>query len=90
MSNKANCHWCDFSYTSVKQGREYLAHNEFICECDWAQTILHKLLQAENDHMTACDRTMGATHPCTCGADDARAKLIITNNPASGGQDANK
>ena len=27
------------------------------------------------DHMTACERTMGATHPCTCGADQARALL---------------
>ncbi len=27
------------------------------------------------DHATACERTMGATHPCTCGADAARAIL---------------
>ena len=36
---------------------------------------LRKLLAAKGDHMTACDRTMGATHPCTCGADDARQLL---------------
>ena len=27
------------------------------------------------DHMTHCDRTMGATHPCTCGANAIRALL---------------
>ena len=37
------------------------------------ELILRKLLSVEGDHMTACDRTMGATHPCTCGADRARS-----------------
>ncbi len=32
---------------------------------------LSKLLAADGDHMTACDRTMGDSHPCTCGANDA-------------------
>ena len=36
---------------------------------------LKRLLRAKGDHMTACDRTMGATHPCTCGADNARKLL---------------
>ena len=27
------------------------------------------------DHMTHCDRTMGATHPCTCGANAIRVLL---------------
>jgi bacterioferritin-associated ferredoxin len=33
---------------------------------------LESLLTVEGDHMTACDKTMGATHPCTCGANNAR------------------
>lgn len=28
------------------------------------------------DHMTYCEKTMGATHPCTCGADAARSALM--------------
>ncbi len=36
---------------------------------------LRKLLHADNDHMTACDRTMGDSHLCTCGADEARRTL---------------
>lgn len=39
------------------------------------ETALKKLLSAKGDHMTACDRTMGTTHPCTCGADHARSLL---------------
>jgi hypothetical protein len=38
---------------------------------------LATLLAAPDDHMTACDRTMGDSHPCTCGADEAR-KLLST------------
>ena len=41
-------------------------------ECDALRAALRKLLAAPGDHMTACDRTMGATHPCTCGANEAR------------------
>jgi hypothetical protein len=40
--------------------------------------LLNKMLYDASgapDHMTACERTMGATHPCTCGADQARALL---------------
>lgn len=40
------------------------------------RTALRRLLAVEDDHMTACDRTMGATHPCTCGADSARELLM--------------
>lgn len=36
---------------------------------------LAKMLSVEGDHMTACDRIMGATHLCTCGANEARALL---------------
>lgn len=36
---------------------------------------LRNLLRVEGDHMTACDRTMGATHPCTCGANAVRRLL---------------
>jgi hypothetical protein len=44
-------------------------------ELDHFKSVLHKLLSADpfySDHMTACDKTMGASHPCTCGADSAR------------------
>lgn len=37
-----------------------------------AQAILKRLLAVDGDHMSACDRIMGDTHPCTCGADRAR------------------
>lgn len=33
------------------------------------------LFTADGDHMTACDKTMGATHPCTCGATEIRLRL---------------
>jgi hypothetical protein len=33
---------------------------------------------APNDHMTACDRTMGDSHPCTCTANDARVMLAAS------------
>jgi len=29
----------------------------------------------EDDHLTSCDRTMGASHPCTCGIGRLRAKI---------------
>jgi len=34
-----------------------------------------KAMIGSDDHMTACERTMGSTHPCTCGADALRAAL---------------
>lgn len=34
-----------------------------------------KKMIGADDHMTACERTMGATHPCTCGADALRSAL---------------
>jgi len=46
-----------------------------VAKCASYRRVLQKLLGAENDHMTACDRTMGATHPCTCGANEARQLL---------------
>jgi hypothetical protein len=40
---------------------------------------------APNDHMTACDRTMGDSHPCTCTANDARVMLaaVLPAPPAA-------
>ncbi len=75
MSDKNNCNWCGYSYAVIKSGREYLHHDEQECEFSWLRKMLHKLLQAPDDHMTACDRTMGDTHPCTCGANEARKVL---------------
>lgn len=80
MSGKNDCNWCGFSYAHAKTGREYLRHDEQDCEFQWLRTTLRKLLQAADDHMTACDRTMGATHPCTCGAGGAR-RLINDQLP---------
>ena len=34
--------------------------------------LLCELLSVQGDHMTACQKTMGESHPCTCGADKAR------------------
>jgi len=49
------------------------------CGCcqlvDSLREVLSKMLEVDGDHMTACNRTMGATHPCTCGANDARLLL---------------
>lgn len=39
------------------------------------EMALRQLLQAKGDHMSACDKTMGDTHPCTCGAIEARTLL---------------
>jgi hypothetical protein len=44
-------------------------------ECAFLRAALRKMLAAPGDHMTACDRTMGASHPCTCGANEARRLL---------------
>jgi chromosome segregation ATPase len=41
---------------------------------------LMRLLAVANDHMTSCDRTMGDSHPCTCGADEARKELEKRND----------
>lgn len=30
------------------------------------------LNQCAGDHMTACEKTMGDSHPCTCGATEIR------------------
>lgn len=32
MSNRPDCKFCGFSYTEIKQGREYLYHDEASCE----------------------------------------------------------
>lgn len=45
------------------------------------ETALQKLLSVKGDHMTACDRTMGATHPCTCGANEARQLIAGIRAP---------
>lgn len=51
-------------------------------ECDALRAALRKLLAAPGDHMTACDRIMGATHPCTCGANEARRLLSESDQGA--------
>lgn len=49
-----------------------------------------KAMIGSDDHMTACERTMGATHPCTCGADALRAALTnvlsATDTPPTTGE----
>ena len=44
---------------------------------------LEKMTSVNGDHMTACDKTMGDTHPCTCGADTARSTLAAIKGEAS-------
>lgn len=80
MSNRSDCKWCGFSYANTKQGREYLRHDEQDCEFGWLRTMLLRLLADPDDHMTACERTMGASHPCTCGATDIRRVLASVDS----------
>lgn len=59
--------------------------DEAVKQRDGLLTALKRLLRADGDHMTACDRTMGATHPCTCGANAARKLLDKKHCPECGG-----
>lgn len=36
---------------------------------------VQKMLAVAGDHMTACDRVMGDSHPCTCGAEELRRHI---------------
>ncbi len=56
--------------------------DQLVARIEVLELILRKLLSVEGDHMTACDRTMGATHPCTCGAD--RARSLFTGGSSNG------
>ena len=49
MSNKQDCKWCGFSYEIIKQGREYLYHDEAICEFKWLRNRIDQL----EDHLEA-------------------------------------
>jgi chromosome segregation ATPase len=54
-------------------------------EVEEAKRILRKLAcqpLAPHDHMTACDRTMGDSHPCTCHANEARQWLSTNEKGA--------
>jgi hypothetical protein len=55
-----------------KQLQQFLSPAE---ECAKYRAVLRKMLRIADDHMTACNRVMGASHPCTCGAREARALL---------------
>lgn len=47
---------------------------------------LDRLLYAvDGDHMTACEKTMGDSHPCTCGATEIRLRLAHSELPAGDG-----
>ncbi len=48
-----------------------------------------KMMLGDDDHMTACEKTMGATHPCTCGADGMRSVLAnVCSTPERVGLDS--
>ena len=40
----------------------------------------------DNDHMTSCDKTMGDSHLCTCGADSLR-EYFMQKDPADRGRE---
>lgn len=44
-------------------------------ELERLRGLLAALVTCAGDHMTACDKVMGSSHPCTCGADEVRAYL---------------
>ena len=44
-------------------------------EIERLRDLLKLLLKIPGDHMTVCDKTMGDSHACTCGASLARAAL---------------
>ena len=52
MSNKSDCGWCGFSYTDLKQGREYLYHDEQACELEFLRKWVPEL-EAQIDRMEA-------------------------------------
>lgn len=56
----------------------------FALRVEVALNALAKMLVCEGDHMTACERTMGATHPCTCGVNEARAVFGTLVGPSGG------
>ncbi len=43
MSDRADCKWCKFSYKAVKPGREYLYHDEAVCELKWLRKRVDQL-----------------------------------------------
>lgn len=50
-------------------------------ERDTVLRMLRVLLSVSGDHMSACGRTMGDSHPCTCHADEFREMLKGMYNP---------
>lgn len=43
MSNRKDCKWCGLSYADIKQGREYLHHDEATCELKWLRNRVDQL-----------------------------------------------
>jgi hypothetical protein len=43
MSSRQDCKWCGFSYADIKQGREYLHHDEATCELKWLRDRIDQL-----------------------------------------------
>ena len=58
---------------ACQAGRPVIVPWEEANHIEQALRALALMLAVEGDHMSACDRIMGATHPCTCGAASARA-----------------
>lgn len=61
-----------FETAQQQTGRPVILSWAFAIRVETALNGLAKMLAVENDHMSACDRIMGATHPCTCGVNEAR------------------
>lgn len=74
------------SYDKLKRQKDEILERQKAAErdeCEVLRAALRKLLAVPGDHMTACDRTMGASHPCTCGANEARRILSESSSVSS-------
>jgi hypothetical protein len=59
MSKRPNCKWCEFSYVNIKQGREYLYHDEAICELRWLRNRIDELEAHLDARSEAADSASG-------------------------------
>ena len=66
MSNRQDCRWCKFSYADIKQGREYLYHDEATCELNWLRNRVDQL-EAHIDARAEAQESEPCLHPSCDG-----------------------
>lgn len=74
MQLVAELRLCETKLAGEEAIRRGYANRAEVAET-WLRTLLYQQHAAARDHVTSCDRIMGATHPCTCHADEYRALL---------------